>query len=162
MKVNPIETYILSHRCDSLAHQLSESSLGGQRRRPADAHQGGGISNQRSGQPLVDVFSAGGAKQEFEQRCGERKNVWPVPEPMAQGSDHFRDRQRLRIGDNERSPQRPRCCEHRFDRRQQIFHRKQRAARPETAKWQGKGRASEPHQLRHVASDATPVDERRS
>ena len=48
------------------AHQPSESSRGGQRRRPADTHQGRGISDERSGQPLVDVFSAGGAKQQFE------------------------------------------------------------------------------------------------
>jgi hypothetical protein len=48
------------------AHQPNESSRGGQRRRPADTHQCRGISDERSGQALVDVFSAGGAKQQFE------------------------------------------------------------------------------------------------
>jgi hypothetical protein len=117
-------------------HQFGESSRRSQRRRPAQTYQGRGIGDQRAGQPLVDFFSAGCAKQEFEQHRGERKNIRPAPEPVAHGRDHFRDRQRLRIGGNERSLQRTRCCQHDLDCRQQIFQREQRAARPEAAERQ--------------------------
>jgi hypothetical protein len=50
---------------------------------------------------------------------------------MAHGRDHFRDRQRLRIGGNEGSPQRSRCCQHDLNCSQQILEREQRAARTE-------------------------------
>ena len=86
-----------------------------------------------------EQYLLGLTEQECQQRRGQRKNVRLAPEPVTHGCDHFPDRQRLRIRDNESSPQRSWCCQHCLDRRRQIFQREQRAARPEAAERQWKG-----------------------